>query len=79
MAARFVRILLAALMFAIAGLAIGAIGGYWVGDLLIDWRIIKPNIDIDDDAAMINFGIATAGAAVGLVAGAVAGWRIARR
>lgn len=57
----------------------GAFIAYRVGDLLIDWRLIRIDPFVDDDAAMKNFGVAMIGGLAGLAIGALIGWRASRR
>ncbi|MCB2114142.1 MAG: hypothetical protein KDD85_11425 [Parvularculaceae bacterium] len=42
-------------------------------------RFIRPNGNIDDDAAILNMGVALFGATLGLIAGLIAGWRLMLR
>ena len=61
---------------------VAAAGGFvaWhLGDSLIDMRLIQPNGNIDDDAAILNMGVALVGAALGLIVGMIAGWRFTQR
>ncbi len=73
------RLILTLACVSVLGAAIGAFAGFWLGDLALDLRLIKPNADIDDDAMIINMGVAMAGAVIGLLAGMIAGWRIVRQ
>lgn len=72
------RLSMATISAAVVAVA-GAFVLYWIGYLLIELRVIRPNIDIDDDAALINIGIAMVGGGVGLVIGAFIGWRASQR
>lgn len=69
----------AVILCAIALAIIGGLVAWCLGAFLIDLRVIKPDAHIDDDAAIINMGIAFAGALTGLIGGLIAGWRLTRR
>lgn len=79
------RIFCRAGWIALAGLvaillsALGGLIAWWLGDLLIDMHFIRPNGNIDDDAAIINMGIAFVGAIIGFSAGLFMGWRVRPR
>lgn len=70
--------LLAPVLSIVVGLCTAVTGilvALWLADLSFDLGWIRPNADIDDDAAIITMGFAMAGAAIGFVGGAVLGWR----
>lgn len=72
---RIAATILCAAFFAAAG----GFAAWHLGDTLIDMRLIQPNGNIDDDAAILNMGVALVGAALSLIAGMIAGWRLTRR
>lgn len=78
MIVRLVLRLIAAAAFAVAFGIAAAFVAYWSGYLLIELGLIRADISVDDDLALKNVGIAMAGGLVGLVIGAVVGWRAAR-
>ncbi len=59
--------------------AVGGFAAWHMGETLIDMRLIRPNGNIDDDAAILNMGVALFGATLGLIAGLIAGWSLTRR
>lgn len=76
---RIIYRILVATLVAILLAAVGGLAAWWLGAFLIDMRLIKPDGNIDDDAAIINMGIAFIGTATGFVTGFLVGWRLASR
>jgi membrane associated rhomboid family serine protease len=74
-----VRLFVYVAAFALFGAVVSGFAGFWLGDLALDLRAIRPNANIDDDAMIIYMGIAFAGAAIGFVGGGVFGWRFGAR